>query len=145
MLRNEEIVLNKKKDRIDFFKYLVCPDEIRSNSDQFEEWVKNCIQDCDSEKVLEYRTFLILDHYDIFRKLYDYTTNSYLYDDMNDIHIDFPDGDVKITIKFESYKVESTLLSEIENHFSSLEDFGFQLDSVEDSPKHNKVTLSFSR
>lgn len=137
--------MNKKKDRIDFFKYLVCPDEIRSNDDDFENWVKNCIEDCDSEKLLEHRTFLILDHYDIFRKLYDYATNSYLYDDMSDIIINFPEDSVKIVIKFNEYKVESSLLDELEKYFSRIEDFGFILDSVEDSPKHNKVTLNFSR
>lgn len=64
---------------------------------------------------------------------------------MSDIIINFPEDSVKIVIKFSEYKVESSLLDELETYFSRIEDFGFILDSVEDSPKHNKVTLNFSR
>lgn len=135
----------KKKDRIDFFKYLVCPEDIRANEDLFEEWIKNYIHKDESQDIIEYRSFLILEYYELFKKTYSYIMNSELCEEMSDVRIDFSEDEIKLSIKFDSYKTDTSLLDEVERYFSALEDDGYDLTSVEDSSKHNKVTLSFSR
>ena len=136
----------KNKDRINFFKYLVCPEDIRSDIIQFEDWIKNYIDsDNETQDVIEYRSFLILDNYDLFKLVYEYVTESSLYEDMTDVKIDFANSEIKLSIKYESYKVDKSLLDEVENYFSELSDNGYILESVTDSDKHNKVILNFSR
>lgn len=136
----------KNKDRINFFKYLVCPEDIRSDINQFEDWIKNYIDsDNETQDVIEYRSFLILDNYDLFKLVYEYVTESSLYEDMTDVKIDFANSEIKLSIKYESYKVDKSLLDEVENYFSELSDNGYILESVTDSDKHNKVILNFSR
>ena len=136
----------KNKDRINFFKYLVCPEDIRSDINQFEDWIKNYIEsDNETQDVIEYRSFLILDNYDLFKLVYEYVTESSLYEDMTDVKIDFANSEIKLSIKYESYKVDKSLLDEVEDYFSELSDNGYILESVTDSDKHNKVILNFSR
>lgn len=136
----------KNKDRINFFKYLVCPEDIRSDINQFEDWIKNYIDsDNETQDVIEYRSFLILDNYDLFKLVYEYVTESSLYEDMTDVKIDFANSEIKLSIKYESYKVDKSLLNEVEDYFSELSDNGYILESVTDSDKHNKVILNFSR
>lgn len=136
----------KNKDRINFFKYLVCPEDIRSDINQFEDWIKNYIDsDNETQDVIEYRSFLILDNYDLFKLVYEYVTESSLYEDMTDVKIDFANSEIKLSIKYESYKVDKSLLDEVEDYFSELSDNGYILESVTDSDKHNKVILNFSR
>lgn len=136
----------KNKDRINFFKYLVCPEDIRSDINQFEDWIKNYIDsDNETQDVIEYRSFLILDNYDLFKLVYEYITESSLYEDMTDVKIDFANSEIKLSIKYESYKVDKSLLDEVEDYFSELSDNGYILESVTDSDKHNKVILNFSR
>ena len=136
----------KNNDRINFFKYLVCPEDIRSNINQFEDWIKNYIDsDNETQDVIEYRSFLILDNYDLFKLVYEYVTESSLYEDMADVKIDFTNSEIKLSIKYESYKVDKSLLDEVEDYFSELSDNGYILESVTDSDKHNKVILNFSR
>ena len=136
----------KNKDRINFFKYLVCPEDIRSDINQFEDWIKNYIDsDNETQDVIEYRSFLILDNYDLFKLVYEYVTESSLYEDMTDVKIDFANSEIKLSIKYESYKVDKSLLDEVEDYFSELSDNGYVLESVTDSDKHNKVILNFSR
>lgn len=136
----------KNKDRINFFKYLVCPEDIRSDINQFEDWIKNYIDsDNEPQDVIEYRSFLILDNYDLFKLVYEYVTESSLYEDMTDVKIDFANSEIKLSIKYESYKVDKSLLDEVEDYFSELSDNGYILESVTDSDKHNKVILNFSR
>ena len=135
----------KKKDRIDFFKYLVCPEDIRANESLFEEWIQNYVNKDKSEDIIEYRSFLILEHYELFKRTYTYIMNSELCEDMSDVRIDFSDEDIKLLIKFDSYKTDTSLVNEVESYFERLEDNGYELTSVEESSKHNKVTLSFSR
>lgn len=136
----------KNKDRINFFKYLVCPEDIRSDINQFEDWIKNYIDsDNETQDVIEYRSFLILDNYDLFKLVYEYVTESSLFEDMIDVKIDFANSEIKLSIKYESYKVDKSLLDEVEDYFSELSDNGYILESVTDSDKHNKVILNFSR
>lgn len=136
----------KNKDRINFFKYLVCPEDIRSDINQFEDWIKNYIDsDNETQDVIEYRSFLILDNYDLFKLVYEYVTESSLFEDMTDVKIDFANSEIKLSIKYESYKVDKSLLDEVEDYFSELSDNGYILESVTDSDKHNKVILNFSR
>lgn len=136
----------KNKDRINFFKYLVCPEDIRSDINQFEDWIKNYIDsDNETQDVIEYRSFLILDNYDLFKLVYEYVTESSLFEDMTDVKIDFASSEIKLSIKYESYKVDKSLLDEVEDYFSELSDNGYILESVTDSDKHNKVILNFSR
>lgn len=136
----------KNKDRINFFKYLVCPEDIRSDINQFEDWIKNYIDsDNETQDVIEYRSFLILDNYDLFKLVYEYVTESSLFEDMTDVKIDFANSEIKLSIKYESYKVDKSLLDEVKDYFSELSDNGYILESVTDSDKHNKVILNFSR
>ena len=69
----------KKKDRVDFFKSLVCPSEVRTGDTPFESW---CEEIASKEEYLEKRSFLILDFYSAFRKVFSYFSDSYLTEEL---------------------------------------------------------------
>ena len=86
-----------KKTRIDFYKSMVCPVKVRNGFIPFNDWCTNNIPPIE---YLEIRSFLILDFYTAFKKLYEYIINGFSPKDINDLYCDFDNDNMIITIKF---------------------------------------------
>ena len=135
----------KKKDRIDFFKFLVCPPDVRDGETPFESWCNEIIS---KEEYLENRSFLILEFYSAFRKVYDYFSDSYLSDELYKLYCTFSDNDsvMIVTAKYNNYRIEDSFIKELKKYFYPDSDDDYtEFEVIYDHAKHNTVKLKFSK
>lgn len=135
----------KKKDRVDFFKSLVCPSEVRSGDTPFESW---CEEIASKEEYLEKRSFLILDFYSAFRKVFSYFSDSYLTEELYKLYCTFSDNDsvMIVTAKYNNYRIEDSFIKELKKYFYPDGDDDYtEFEVIYDHAKHNTVKLKFSK
>lgn len=135
-----------KKNRIDFYKDLVCPDEVRSDYTPFEEWYHGSLS---KAKVLEDRSFSILDYYSAFRKLYDYIVRNFAPEELKKVYCEFNEAKetMGITLAFmeNTINMNKTFLKEIESEFSPDDDDDYDRLTVILTEKDNSVKMNFKR
>ena len=133
--------------RINLFNTLVCPEEIDSGEWSFEEW-RNSLET--KEEYLAQRSYILLDFYSAFRKLYNFFFASSV--DIKDDHIrkfycDFSEDNCEmvITIKYKKpRKIDPSFFEALGRFFDI--DPGDTYDEFKIEPpgdKHNSLKLIF--
>ena len=91
--------MSRKRDRIDFYNMLV-----HSSENTFDEW---CSEITSEAEYLEKRSFLLLEFYSAFKKIYDYFCHCFIKNDIRKIYCEFSkdNSSMEITVKFNDYKV----------------------------------------
>jgi len=130
----------KKPNRIDLFNLLVYPyDAQQFSEEEFKAWC----HDVSKEEYLEKRSFLLLDFYAAFRKLFLFFTRNYVVD-AKKFYCEF-DGRKKMHVTLKSTKpIPKAIVAEMETFFQpdkkdSYSDFAVQYQNE----KHNTVRLTF--
>lgn len=133
----------KRKNRIDFYKTLVCPDEVRSGEVDFFDWCNDVIS---AESYLEKRSYLLLEFYSAFRKIYEYFTESFITNDIYKMTCDFNEDEesMTVTVKYQTYTIEKSFIDDLYTNFSPCETDDYDRFELETkSEKHNIVKLVF--
>ena len=133
--------------RINLFNTLVCPDEIESGEWSFEEW---CDELKSKEDYLQKRSYLLLDFYSAFRKIYNFFF-TYNNDDgtshIRKFYCSFsPSGDeMIITIKYKNpWDIDKSFFDALGRYFDI--DPGDTYQDFEIEPpcdEHNSLKLIF--
>jgi len=134
---------NKKPNRIDLFNNLVFPDEVRSGKIRFKVWCTDLIS---QEDYLEKRSFLLLDFYSAFRKIFDFFIKEDRIDDAKKFYCEFTsDDEMSVTLKNKS-SFKSSFIDEINKYFTPKQKDDYDSFEVEfTNDKHNIVKLTFLR
>lgn len=134
---------NKKPNRIDLFNNLVFPEEVSSGKIGFKIW---CTELISQEEYLEKRSFLLLDFYSAFRKIFDFFIKEDRIDDAKKFYCEFKtDDEMSVTLKNKS-SFNPKFLEEISQYFDpkTKDDYdSFEVEFV--NGKHNIVKLTFLR
>lgn len=127
----------RKQNRIDFYNMLVTATEV-----DFQDWCEELALD-----YLEKRSFLILEFYSAFKHIYDYFKGLYIKDDIKKFYCEFDNDnqDMIITVKYETYKVEESIIEEMKEYFSptDIDDYdSFEIEFTSEKDKTIKLVFS---
>lgn len=124
--------MSKKRDRIDFYNMLV-----HSSENTFDEW---CSEITSEAEFLEKRSFLLLEFYSAFKRIYDYFSHSYIKDDIRKFYCEFSidNRSMVITIKFTEYTIEESLIKELESYFHPYTNDDYSEFEIELKPGNDK-------
>jgi hypothetical protein len=135
-----------KKNRVDFYKQLVCPDDVRHEYTPFNEWYQGTL---DKAVLLENRSYSLLDYYSAFRKLYDYIVDSFAPEEINKIYCEFSDSKdaMNTTIEFakDDINMNRAFAEQLEEEFSPSIDDDYDALTVIVTEKKNTAKLNFIR
>lgn len=131
---------SKKPNRIDLFNLLVYPYEVQLfPEEEFKAWC----HELSKEEILEKRSFLLLDFYTAFRKIFLFFTKEYEVD-AKKFYCEF-DGRKKMHVTLKRSKhISKAVLDQIQTFFhpdkkDTYTDFVVQYQNE----KHNSVRLTF--
>lgn len=138
--------MSKKLDHIKFFKMLVCPDDVRNGVISFDKWCDKAVED--KPKHLEDRTYMLLEFYTVFKRLYKYTKANIEDDIIKNITCDFDKENctISINIKYDKSIDPTQSINDAKEYFMAKDNKDYSIRSINrtnDDP--NMLSITFHK